>query len=485
MMVKNMLSKRLISGAGAALAMMFAVFTGCSDDSASSRACTFDTDCDLGTVCSVDKVCVKAACDFCTSEQVCLITTENPEGSCSAPECGSDADCVTKGGTCKAGLCTDQECQTTADCPQGEVCNLANQCVTSDGTCTTDIDCPTGEICRADQCIPGCASSDECEAGKFCNADGVCQTGCRDNTECGSNQVCSAGSCQCTPGGCGDGKFCNTNSGACEVVTSCDQVTCPQDQVCNPVGLTCTARCTADSCSAGQVCNTASGLCEVSNCPGEDPGQCANNAARPMWDPVKCFCAECVTNNDCNTAAGEVCTANGTCFSCETACDPGTPGTCGGATPYCINECCVACVGAADCPQGQLCLDGACGVPPNCSTDPTVCPAGTSCQNGQCSANQGGQACDPTNPTSCPGGTFCDPTTSTCSGGIGGGLGCGLCNADCTCDGGLSCNGFFCEGCAISIMGIPIGNGVPCPNGETCLPLADLGLGLGNICMPL
>ena len=230
-----------------------------------------------------------------------------------------------------------------------------------------------------------------------------------------------------------------------------------------------------------QACNQQTGQCEQTNCPGEDPTQCSGNAQRPLWDPLRCFCAECLSDTDC-TGAGEVCTASGSCFACQTACDAGTPGTCAGTTPYCINDCCVECVGAADCPQGQLCLEGACGVPPNCAVDPTVCPAGTTCQNGTCSANSGGQVCDPTNPTSCPAGTFCDPTSLTCSGGIGGGFGCGLCNPDCTCDGGLSCNGFLCEGCGIEVLGIPVG-GPSCPNGDSCLPLEAIGL--GNICFPL
>lgn len=478
MMVKMMFSKSLFKGVGVLMGLLLMVSAGCSDDAATSTSCTFDTDCTLGTVCSVDKVCVKADCNFCSAEQVCLVTAENPQGSCSAPECATDTDCADKGGKCKLGLCTDQQCTTSADCPTGQVCNLANQCVVSDGTCTNDGECPAGQVCKSDACVPGCGSDADCEAGKFCNEDSVCLTGCRDNSECGSNQVCNEGSCDCTPGGCGEGKFCNLDNGDCETVTSCAQVTCPNDQVCNPVGLTCTARCTADSCGAGQACNMATGVCETTNCPGADPTQC-EGTSRPIWDPLRCFCAECTTNNDCNTAAGEVCTAAGSCFACQTACDPGTPGTCQGTTPYCINECCVQCVGAADCPQGQLCLEGTCGTPPNCTADPTVCPAGTTCQNGTCSANQGGQTCDPMNPTTCPEGTFCDPSTGMC-GGLGGGLGCGLCNPDCTCDGGLSCNGFFCEGCdpLSAITGGP-----SCPNGETCLPLEALGL--GNICMAL
>lgn len=474
-----MFSNRIFSSLAVVTSLLFVLLAGCSDDAATSSSCVFDTECSLGTVCSVDKLCVKAACEFCTAEQVCLITTSSPEGSCSAPECASAADCTGKGGVCQAGLCTDQQCVTSADCASGQVCNLANQCIASDGTCATAIDCPTGQICKDDACVPGCETSDQCEDGKVCNSDGVCLTGCRDASECGTGQACTDGKCVCTPGSCGDGKFCDVATGSCAVVSSCDQVTCVGDTVCDPFTLACVAKCTVDSCQPGQACNQASGQCEQTNCPGEDPTQCEGNAQRPIWDALRCFCAECLSTADCNTAAGEVCTASGSCFACQQACDPATPGACGGGTPYCINECCVQCVGAADCPQGQLCLEGACGVPPNCAVDPTVCPSGTTCTNGNCAPNSGGGVCDPTNPTGCPSGTFCDPTTLTCSGGLGGGFGCGLCNADCTCDGGLSCNGFLCEGCGVEVFGIPVG-GPACPNGQSCLPLEALGI--GNIC---
>jgi hypothetical protein len=471
-----MLLNRIFTRLAVVGGLLVVGLAGCSDDAATSTACTFDTDCALGTVCSVDKLCVKAACDFCTADQVCLTTDEG--SFCSAPECSSAADCVEKGGVCKAGLCTDQQCVTSADCGPAQICNLASQCVDGDGTCASAVDCPSGQICKDSACVPGCETHEQCEEGKACNSDGVCVSGCRDVSECGTGQACDDGRCVCTPGSCGDGKSCDVATGSCVEVTSCGQVTCTEDSVCDPITLECVAKCTPESCQAGQVCNSATGACEQSNCPGEDPAQCEGNAQRPTWDPVKCFCAACLTNDDC-TGAGEVCTASGSCFACQTACDSGTPGSCGGDTPYCINDCCVQCVGAADCPQGQLCLEGACGVPPSCATDPTICPAGTTCQNGNCSANSGGGACDPTNPTGCPAGTFCDPTTLTCSGGIGGGLGCGLCNPDCTCDGGLSCNGFLCEGCGVEVFGVPVG-GPACPGSQTCLPLEALGI--GNIC---
>lgn len=423
----------------AIMAALFAVFVlaGCGKDTAGTVSCSFDSECQLGEVCQqTNKVCIVADCEFCTPDQICY----PPTNSCSAPECASDDDCTE--GSCRGGICSTGGCVSNSDCGDGEVCNIVGQCEASDGSCAGDEDCPSGQVCKEDACVAGCSNNDDCEDGEFCNADSTCEAGCRDSMECPSGQLCTDGACACDATSCADGKVC-LDTGNCGNPTDCSQVDCGA-QVCDPATLSCVDACTADSCQPNEVCNTASGRCEVNNCPGEDPNQCAGNAQRPIWDPIRCFCAECTDDSMCDTGAGETCNSAGVCFACQTACDPQMSGTCSGGTPYCIDNCCVECVGAADCQQGQLCLDGFCGDPPNCQVDPTVCPAGYTCgATGQCEAPSTGGSCDPSDPASCPAPSFCDPTTATCQG-AGGGFGCGLCNEDCTCDGGFTCNGFYC-----------------------------------------
>lgn len=449
----------------ALFAVLLLCFAGCSGDTAGgSTTCALDTDCPLGKVCQVqDKVCIVADCVHCEDnpDQICYKPTPESEGSCSAPECISDEECSS--GSCREGQCSDGGCVTNDDCGDAEVCNLAGQCVESDGTCAGDADCPDGEVCKDEACVEGCSEDDDCEDEEFCNTETqACEEGCRDSMSCPSGQVCTDGDCACDETSCPDGKVC-LDTGNCGDPTSCDQVTCPDGEVCNPTDLTCQAACTADSCMANEVCNPQTGLCEVDNCPGEDPTQC-DGTQRPLWDPIRCFCAECLGDTDCNEGAGETCNASGSCFACQQACDAGTPGTCSGDTPYCINSCCVECVGAADCAQGQLCLDGQCGDPPNCQVDPSVCPDGYMCDaNGECQP-PASQGCDPDDPTTCPDSTFCDPTTLMCTG-AGGGFGCGLCNPDCTCDGGATCNGFLCE-CDPLMQN--------CPAGQACIPLLNV-----------
>ncbi|MFU8802620.1 MAG: hypothetical protein ACNA8W_02315 [Bradymonadaceae bacterium] len=367
---------------------------GSDNTSSGSVSCTYDDQCEMGTVCSFAGQCVSASCDNCTSDQICYITEANPEGTCSRPECSPSNPCP-EGQSCSGGLCqAGQGCTNADDCPGEQICNLAGQC--------TDPPEPQG-----------------------CEDDGECETG----------EVCDNGNCVTAP------------------PTSCDDVQCETGERCLPESLQCVRDCISDQsiCTGDEVCDAATGQCST-------PG-CLNNAECPQGQ-------ECTDGN---------CVPTGNPGVCTQTCDANVPGTCGGGTPYCLDSCCSECVGAADCPQGQLCLDGFCGNPPDCSADPSVCPAGYTCNNGNCDPPQTGQGCDPSDPTSCPDGTFCDPGTNTC-GGLGGDLGCGFCNADCTCPGQLVCEMVFCSGC--NMLGGP---DQQCPSGQLCLGLP----GSSGICFPL
>lgn len=395
-----------------AVLAILAIASACGSDNTGegSSSCTYDMDCALGQVCSFAGQCVTASCDNCTAEQICYITPSNPEGSCSRPECLSPEDCA-EGQTCTNGLC-QSGCASAVDCPGDQICNLANQCVDppQPSTCTNDNECESGEVCTNGACVPAPA-------------------------------------------------------------TSCEAVQCEANERCHPQTFACVRDCVSDPtlCDANQVCDATTGQCSANPCPGANPEAC--EGATPHFNTTLCACVGCVNNADCS--GGQVCNSNGTCVTageCAQPCDPNVPGTCGGGTPYCLDNCCSECVGAADCPQGLLCLNGFCGTPPDCTNDPSVCPAGYECQSGSCVPPQTGQNCDPQDPASCPVGTFCDPATSTC-GGLGGELGCGLCNEDCTCPGSLTCDGFFCSGCQGSLINLQGG----CPDGQFCL---------GGLCFP-
>jgi len=95
------------------------------------------------------------------------------------PECETDADCA-EGQVCENGVCTDApapECETDADCAEGQVCE--------DGVC---IDAPA----------PECNTNADCAEGQVCE-DGVCTDApvldCDTNADCAEGQVCEDGVC--------------------------------------------------------------------------------------------------------------------------------------------------------------------------------------------------------------------------------------------------------------------------------------------------
>jgi hypothetical protein len=453
--------------AGLMMVMGFGL-VGCGDEEdvgTKPTVCSFDTECSVGQVCLLArKECGSVPCvgddgvANCLDGQICLVMDDG-KSVCSKPECTSSSDCE-GAAVCSAGKCVEESCSSKDDCSAGKICNLAGACVDPPSSCSSDQECPSGSVCFEDgQCGSGCSADADCETGKYCDTGArLCSPGCRDSVECGEGLVCGVNrTCSCTDMSCGAGKVCDTQTGTCmiQTITSCDEVTCQPGFFCNEQTFACEQGCTSmagqpNSCQAGEVCNGATGLCMGSTCGGRDGSSCAGTD-RPLWNTVNCFCAECLGDGDCT--GGESCNANGSCQTCS-PCDPNTPGVCGtGAnadSPYCIAGCCVQCIGNADCPSGKICLDGVCGQPPSCAQDPNACPSGYTCQNGTCAPpTNGGGACDIMDPSSCPLGQSCIPDaqggTGTCQS-LGGGS-CGLCNADCTCDGGLTCNGFLCEGC--------------------------------------
>lgn len=418
--------------ASLALVLSVAAFsTGCSGDDVAAATCVTDTDCELGTVCGANSLCIVAECEFCTADQICLVTPENPEGSCSAPQCYSPDDC-----------------------PNGEAC--------------------VNNVCGGSSDNEGCQNSSQCDAGEVCNLAGECVPGSSDNT-CESNADCD----QTT-------EFCDPGTDQCIPVVDCDTVTCEAGERCVEGYGTCQPDCTLEgaSCQAGEYCNEDTGTCQVNNCSDIGPEDCT--PTNPIFDAASCACVQCENAGDCG--AGRVCNA-GVCEQqqgCATPCSNDQPGVCGqsgNGTPYCINNCCSECVGAADCSAGELCIDGFCGQAPDCTTDPNACPAGYECTaSGSCEIPNAGTSCDPNDPTACPFPGFCDPATNTCSG-AGGDAGCGMCNPDCTCSGeGQTCDGFLCTGCSFTFNFQTFSLEGNCPEGESCIP--GEAFGGPNFCIP-
>lgn len=428
--------KILLSLGILATALIFGLSACSGDDTAANTTCSVDTDCDLGYVCSASNACIEASCEHCTEGQICYISDANPEGTCSAPECQIAEDCENDepciGGVCggQSGGNGDDGCSSSSDCPDGEVCNLM------------------------DQCVPGGGSGDSCN----------------DHTDCDTGT-----------------EFCDPQTEQCTPAVDCATVDCGPGEVCvEPYG-TCQFDCNIDTsgCDEGQYCHEPTGECRVNNCPDLEPSDCTG--ATSLFDDEACECVACFGSTDC--PAGQSCN-NGLCEDsqgggCETPCTSNDPGVCGATanTPYCIDNCCVECLGAADCSGNDICIDGFCGTTPDCSQDPSVCPSGFNCVGGECQPADAGASCS--DPADCPDGQFCDATTQTCQS-LGGGSStgaCGFCNDDCTCDNGLTCDPMVgaCTGCDITIN-MDLTTSDNCPDGQSC-DILTLLFGF-PICLP-
>jgi hypothetical protein len=158
---------------------------------------------------------------------------------------------------------------------------------------------------------------------------------------------------------------------------------------------------------------------------------------------------------------------------CNETCDPADGGNaCSNPGFYCVSDCCVECLGAADCANGEVCVDGSCGAPPDCSVDPSVCTGGTVCdqQTQTCVPPQTGQGC--TTDADCADQlSFCNTQSGQCESITGGGGG-GTCSP--ACPGNSTCElGMLCTGCQPG----PIpGISPDCPSGQLCF---------AGVCIPL
>ncbi|MCA9577731.1 MAG: hypothetical protein KC668_19990 [Myxococcales bacterium] len=205
---------------------------------------------------------------------------------------------------------------------------------------------------------------------------------------------------------------------------------------------------------------------------GQDLGACGACGTGTVCDPDSETCVECLTAADCIAPLGQ-CNAMHQCVACT------LDDHCGGSTPYCVAETCVACRNNGDCPLTD----------PVCSTVDHTC--GPCQQRSDCSYRSATPACNPSTgdctlcdvnneSTDCPGQRCLDQTMCTeCRPGTG--------NADCTTPSEPRCN--LVGECAACTMDAHCSHipGRPRCSGGTCVACtaategADCG---GNTCSP-
>lgn len=138
------------------------------------------------------------------AQKVC-VTQRSPRLCADAPTCGSDADCRAEGWVCDLESASPSFgfCQNGTPCtPDGAEC--VGDAVCDNGVCRPPNCLNTPSLCAADEicdtltgsCMPrqggACAVDGDCAAGFYCNATvGICEVGCRENSECDPG-ICNA-----------------------------------------------------------------------------------------------------------------------------------------------------------------------------------------------------------------------------------------------------------------------------------------------------
>jgi len=276
-----------------------------------------------------------------------------------------------------------------------------------DASCTSTAECG---LCAR------CSGNKKCEPVPFSSQPQVCKP-CQKDEDCGSDSVCyrfdTGYRClrKCnTNGCCPSGTYCNTKQTTSGVQTLC----LPFEQVCPAISCT-----TNKDCGPGEVCDN-------SQC---RPAIVAANAQ---------LCQPCKKDEDCGP--------KGRCFGLE-------------GSKRCTQAC-----GAGDfCPAGYTCKELYPGVPSQCTPEEggcqtpctlsAHCPDGEICIAGACSPPQGGEYGDACHPAPCKDPLTCADTIS-----------------------GKRC---------IHTCGIPEGNaGSACTSNNTCVrPMNCYSLGSTRLCL--
>ncbi len=263
-------------------------------------------------------------------------------------------------------------------------CNASRHCV----GCLGDTDCPAGSYCKIAgdsqaSCVPGCTDDGRCGAGEKCcghacvdpSSDlancGGCGTAC---TSIHAAPACHGGQCgfsgQCDPGW-GD---CNNDpKDGCEANLHVD----PNN--CTACAMACVIPGAIAACADG--CYPAACEFGFDNCDNDPMGACQTSV---LSDVMNCgACGHSCTNlpNASALCQNANCVLGG--------CNPGFADCDGMAADGCESnlatdgENCGAC--GNSCPQGQVCMGGACTCPQCNNAFPN---ASANCVNGQCVFSQ-------------------------------------------------------------------------------------------------
>lgn len=285
--------------------------------------------------------------------------------------CGDNGSCSSDGTfcICDAGFvdtgvgCEIVACSSDSDCSNGNACDGAEICNTTENTCMpgTPTLCRTGEICAPDTGSCGCSDGSvdvdgECEE-IVCNDDSDCDNG----LACDGVEVCDQDAKTCsvgTPITCGSDATCDEELDAC----SCDDGFVAQGDAC--VAVVCTTDDDCDNqlhCDGVESCDQDANACVTGDSVTCDDGQICSNRSASCECPFGtvdigngCEPVSCASDSDCDD--GDPCNGAETCNVDQNRCEVGTAVECGEFGDCVANEEIATCA----CDDGATLDDGLC-----------------------------------------------------------------------------------------------------------------------------
>lgn len=197
--------------------LAFMMLTACAVNHRSDQyACTKNSDCDSGRVCSNEGFCVVAG----STVDAPKMPTDAPKGDAGMqnncpPGCTT---CNTAQKTCTIN-CQMTSCSGQVTCPAGYKCEIM---CNADGSCRNGINCSQAASCNIQ-----CDSRQSCE-GVTCGA-GPCSVSCSGSQSC--RNVACGNSCACDV-------LC-TGTGTCQQGISCSSFACRSGLGCTSVPALC------------------------------------------------------------------------------------------------------------------------------------------------------------------------------------------------------------------------------------------------------
>ena len=190
-------------------------------------------------------------------------------------------------------------------------------------TCVQPQDACSGNPCDDDVY---CNGEETCAVDDATSLGYVCSNGTNPCADSNGAPLCNEANDSCveclTAADCDDATFCNGAETCVSNACVAGSNPCAADESCDEATDTCVPSCTTDAdcpddtnfCNGAESCNTTTGLCVSSG----DP--CVGSTGLPVCNETDDTCVECLTNAQCDTAAGETCVAN-VCTPAAPACN--------------------------------------------------------------------------------------------------------------------------------------------------------------------